>query len=74
MPKKPRVRTLMDSEHAKGSEKLHIYARQYFCYLFPLLKKMSWKSSSLVVSETLRLFIDILTPNDKYSFSVKASV
>ena len=32
------------------------------------------KTSFLVVSETLRLFLNILTPDPKYSLSVKASV
>ena len=32
------------------------------------------KISFLVVSETLRLFLNILTPDPKYSLSVKASV
>ena len=34
MPKKPGVRTLIDSEHVKGSETLHKSARQYFCHIF----------------------------------------
>ena len=35
---------------------------------------MSSKNSVLVVSEMLRLFVNILTPDEKYSFSAKASV
>ena len=34
MPKKALVRTLMDSEHVKGSERLLKSARQYFCHIF----------------------------------------
>ena len=34
MPKKPLVRTLMGSEHVKGSEKFLKSARQYFCDIF----------------------------------------
>ena len=34
MPKKPRVRTLMDSEHVKECEKLLKLAWQYFCRIF----------------------------------------
>ena len=34
MPKKPSVRTFMDSEHVKGSETLHKSARQYFYHIF----------------------------------------
>ena len=75
MPKKPRVRTVMDSQHVKGSEKLLKCARQYFCHIFWLLwKEISLKNSVLVVSEILRLFVNILTPDEKYSLSVKASV
>ena len=33
MPKKPRVRTLMDSQHVKGSEGLNESGRQYFCHI-----------------------------------------
>ena len=34
MPKKPHVRTLMDSQHVKVSETLHKSAWQYFCHIF----------------------------------------
>ena len=75
MPKKIPVRNLMDSQHVKVSERLLKSARQYFCHIFwSLWKKISSKNSVLVVSEILRLFVNILTPDDKYSLSVKASV
>ena len=75
MTKKPRVRTLMESEHVKGSETLHKSARQYFCHIFlSLWKKISSRNSVLVVFEILRLCVNILTPDEKYSLSVKASV
>ena len=65
----------MDSEHVRGSETLHKSARQYFCHIFwSLWNKMSLKKSFLVVSEILRLFVNILAPNDNHSLSVKASV
>ena len=35
---------------------------------------MSSKNSVLVVSEMLRLFVNILTPDEKYSLFLKASV
>ena len=57
----------MDSEHVKGSETLQKSPRQYFRHVWS-------KKSILVVSEILRPFIHMLTPNDKYSLSVKASV
>ena len=34
MPKKPLIRTLMDSQHVKRSERLLKSARQYFCHIF----------------------------------------
>ena len=75
MPKKPHVRILMDTQQVKGSEKLLKSARQYFCHIFlSLWKEISSKNSVLVDSEILRLFVNILTPDEKYSLSVKASV
>ena len=75
MPKNLRITTLMNSQHVKGSETLHKSKRQHFCHIFRLLcKKIRLKSSVLVVSEILRLFVNILIPDDKYSCSVKASV
>ena len=75
MPKKWIVRRAMDSEHVKGSETLHKSAREYFCHIFwSLWKKISLKNSVLVSSEIFRRFVNILTPNYKYSLAVKASV
>ena len=75
MPKKPRVRTLMDSQHVKGSETLLKSARQYFCHFSgSFRKKIISKNSFLVVSEILRLFVNILTPDERYCLSVKTSV
>ena len=75
MNKKPSVRTLMDSQHAKGSETLIKYARQYLFYNFwSLWKKISSKNAFLELYETLRLFDNILTPDDMYSLSIKANV
>ena len=74
MPKKIRVRTLMDGQHVKGTERLLKYARQYFfdnCWL--LWKKIGSKSSNLVVSENLSLFVNILRSDEKHSLSIKAS-
>ena len=75
MPKKPRVRTLMDSQDVKGSETLHKSAQQYFSHIFwSLWKEISSKNSVLVASEFFRLFVNLLTPHDKCSLSLKASV
>ena len=75
MTKNPRVRKLLHGQHLKGSRTLLKSARQYFCHIFrSLWNGISSKTSVLVVSEILRLFINILAPDDKYSHSVKASV
>ena len=75
MPKKPSVRILMDSQQVKRSESLPKSARQYLCNIFwSLWREISSKSFVLVVSELLILFDKILTPDDKYCPSVKASV
>ena len=75
MPKKLRVRTLMDSQHVKRSQRLLNTARQYFCNIFwSLWKKFISKNTNLVVSEILRLFVNILTNVEKSYFSVKASL
>ena len=39
MPKKSHLRTLMDSQHVKGSERLLKSARQYFCQIFQITLK-----------------------------------
>ena len=75
MNRKTRIRTLINSQHVKGSETLLKSARQYFCHIFwSLWKEISSKNSVLVVSTILTLFVNILTTDDKYSLFVKASV
>ena len=74
MPRKPRVRTLMDSQHDNRSETLPKSAWQFFSRIFwSVWKEISLKNLILVVSETLRLFVNILTPDEKCSLSVNAS-
>ena len=75
MPKKADMRTLMESQYIKGTERVLEYARHKFCHIFwSFRKKIISKNSVLVVSKILRLFVNVLTPDDKYSASVKASV
>ena len=75
MRKKPCVKTLMDSQHFKESETLLKSARMYFCDIFlSFWKKLSSKNSFLEVSEVLRLFVNILPTDEKYSRLVEASV
>ena len=75
MPEKPSVRTLMVSQHVKVKEGLLKSAQQYFCHIFwSLLKEISSTISVLVVCEILRLFVNILAPDNKYALPVKASL
>ena len=65
----------MKNQYVKMSETLLKSARQYLWSLFGLLwQEISSKNFVLVVSEILRLFVNILKPDEKYSLSVKASV
>ena len=45
MEKKPRVRTLTDSQHVKGSETLHKSARKYFSHIFDHSEKKSTRKT-----------------------------
>ena len=75
MPDKSSTRTLMNTQRLKETEKLHNSERHYFCHIFwSLWKKINSKNFDVVSSEILKLFVNILTPDDKYSLSVKASV
>ena len=74
-PKSHHGTTLMDSQHFKGSKTLLKLARKYCRYIFwTLWKIINFRNSLLAVAEILRLLVKILTPDDKYSISLKASV
>ena len=69
------VRTLTESQHVKRDETLLKYSREYFCHIsWSLSKNVNSKHSILVVCEMMRLFVNILTTDDKYSLWAKASV
>ena len=71
MPKTPRVRILMGSQHAKASKTLLNCPRQDFCHIFDSSeRKISSENCALVVSEIFKL----LTPDEKSSLSAQASV
>ena len=75
MEKKPRVRTRMDSQHVKVSQRPLKSSLHYFSHIFwSLWREISLKNSVLAASEFFRLFVKLLTPDDKCSLSVKASV
>ena len=43
-------------------------ARHHYFPIFPRIRdKLSWKKSALVTYEIFRLFVNSLTPDDKYS-------
>ena len=60
----------MGSQHIKASERLLKSVQQYFFQIFlALCKEISSKISVLVVSVILRLFVNILKPNEKHSLT-----
>ena len=60
--------TLFGNQRVNGFETLLKLARHYYLLIFPRIRdKLSWKKSALVTSEIFRLFVNTLTPNDKYS-------
>ena len=65
MPKKPSVRKPIGSQQVKRFETLLKSARKYFCHIFlSLWEKISLKNSVFLVSEILRLFVNILRPDE----------
>ena len=75
MIKKPGVRTLLGSQQVKGPKTVLKSEQHYFGHIFwSLWEKVRSKNSVLVVSEILRVFFNILTSDEKYSLTVKASV
>ena len=75
MPKKPCVRTLMGSQDVKDTKAIFKSVRQYLFQIYwSIWDKMSLKNSVFVVSEILRLFVNVLTPDEKYSPSLKTCV
>ena len=75
MPNKPCVRTLIDSQHVKDSEKLVKFVRQGFDVIFWSLQKNFFSQNFVsVVSKILRHSVNILTLDDSYSLSIKVIV
>ena len=63
----PHFRKPFQSQHAIVFETLPKYAWQHFYYIFQLLwQRLTWKMSLLKIFEILGLFVNTLTPNDKY--------
>ena len=56
------------NQRVNGLETLLKSTRHHYFVLFPrILDKLSCKKSALVTSEIFRLFVNTLTPHDKYS-------
>ena len=66
--KRSRFRTPFGNQRVNGFETLLKSARHHYFPLFPQVPdKLNWKKSALVTSEIFRLFVNTLTPDDKYS-------
>ena len=61
-------RTPFGNQCVNEFETLLKSARHHYFFLIPRIQdKLSWKKSALVTSEIFRLFVNTLTPDDKYS-------
>ena len=61
-------RTPFGNQRVNGFETLLKSARHHHFRLFPRVRdKLSWKKFALVRSEIFLLFVNTLTPDDKYS-------
>ena len=68
MPKTPYIRTCFGKERVSGYEILLKSVRHHYCRMFPrICDKFSWKTSVLVRSEILGLFVNTLKIEYKYS-------
>ena len=62
------LRRPFGNQRVNGFETLLMSARHHYFPLFPILRDiLNWKKSALVTSEIFRLFVNTLTPDDKYS-------
>ena len=60
--------TPFGNQRVNGFETLPKLAPHHYFSIFPWIRdKLSWKKSALVTSEIFRLFVNTLTPDDKYS-------
>ena len=68
MSKKPRFRTLVNSQPVKGSQTRLKLVGQHICHMFSSLSgKLCSKMSPLLTSKILRLFANTLIADDNYS-------
>ena len=63
-----RLKGLGSEHHVNGFETLLKLARHHYFPIFPRIRdKLSCKMSAVVTSKIFRLFVNTLTPDDKYS-------
>ena len=59
----------LDKQHAKGDQTQLWSQRHYLDYIsWSLRRQLSWKKYRLVIFKFLRLFVNTLTADEKYSF------
>ena len=67
MSEKSCFRGPFHNQHGKGAQILLQCGRRHFYHIYwSLWKQFSWKESILVLCKILRLFVNKLTPDDKY--------
>ena len=61
-------RTPFRNQRVKGFETVLKSTRHHYFPIFQWIRdNLSWKNSALVASDIFRLFVDTLTPDDKFS-------
>lgn len=65
--KRPRFKTVLNSQDVKGFKTLQKSAQQHFYrFVWSIWEKLSYKTSLLVISETFGLFANTFSADDKY--------
>ena len=68
MSKKSRFRWPIDRQHGKRAKTLIQSQSQLLYHIcWSSWRKLSWKKSRVVTCKVLRIFVNTLTPDDKYS-------
>ena len=68
MPKTSHFRGAFDKQYGKRAQTLLQSGRQYLYHIYWSMRRwVSWKKSLLVLCKILRLFVNTLTTDDKYS-------
>ena len=67
MSKKSRFRGHFDRQDGKGDQTMLKFERNQLYHIsWSLWRQLFWKQSLLVISKVLRIFVNILTADDKY--------